>query len=93
MRSAWSAWSRCGSRPAARPWNGFDERQQYWLAYAQSWCTQTTAESLRQNMTTDVHPSAEFRVNAVMMNRPEFARDFRCKVGAKMAPVNRCSLW
>ena len=25
--------------------------------------------------------------------RPEFARDFNCSAGARMAPVNRCSIW
>jgi predicted metalloendopeptidase len=75
-------------------WNGkYSERQQYWLAYAQSWCSKHTPESLRSQMTNDVHPPSEFRVNAVVMNRPEFARDFRCQAGAKMAPVNHCSLW
>ncbi|MBP9681446.1 MAG: M13 family metallopeptidase [Bacteriovorax sp.] len=73
--------------------NRFNERQQFWIAYAQSWCTKETIESLRQQMTTDSHPPAEFRVNEVMMNRPEFARDFQCAENSKMAPVNRCSLW
>ncbi len=75
-------------------WKGrYSERQQYWLGYAQSWCTKSTQESLRQRMSTDSHPPAEFRVNAVMMNRPEFARDFSCQVGAPMAPAQRCSIW
>ncbi|MGZ3672259.1 MAG: M13 family metallopeptidase [Bdellovibrionota bacterium] len=81
------------SRPEGAPWGKFNERQQFWIAYAQSWCEQITAEHLRERMTTNVHPPAEFRVNAVIMNRPEFAADFSCKAGAKMAPVNRCSLW
>jgi endothelin-converting enzyme/putative endopeptidase len=82
------------ARPESQPWNGkYTERQQYWIGYAQSWCTQMTPEQLRAQMTTDVHPPAEFRVNAVLMNRPEFARDFACKAGARMAPVNRCSVW
>jgi putative endopeptidase len=81
-------------RPEGALWDEkYSERQQYWIAYAQSWCTQITAESLREQMTTDVHPPAEFRVNAVLMNRPEFARDFSCKAGSRMAPVKRCSLW
>ena len=73
--------------------NKYNERQQYWIAYGQSWCTKVTDESLRQQMTTDVHPPAEFRVNDVIMNRPEFAKDFNCPEKSNMAPVNRCSLW
>lgn len=83
-----------GRRPEAPLWlNRYNERQQYWIAYGQSWCTKAKDESLRQQMTTDSHPPAEFRVNDVMMNRPEFARDFNCKEKTKMAPANRCSLW
>lgn len=75
-------------------WLGkYSERQQYWIAYAQSWCSKVTPEALRSQMTNDVHPPSEFRVNAVVMNRPEFATDFRCAAGRAMAPANRCSLW
>lgn len=82
------------TRPESPKWLGrYTERQQYWIGYAQSWCTRTTDEKLRQRMATDPHPPAEFRVNGVMMNRPEFARDFNCKDGARMAPIARCSLW
>ncbi len=82
------------TRPESNPWLGkYSERQQYWIAYAQSWCAKVTAESLRQRMTTDSHPPSEFRVNAVIMNRPEFARDFSCQSAARMAPVSRCSIW
>ena len=81
-------------RPQSALWLGkYTERQQYWIAYAQSWCAKVTPEALRSQMTSDPHPPSEFRVNAVMMNRPEFARDFNCPVGAAMAPVNRCSIW
>lgn len=75
-------------------WQGrYTERQQYWIGYAQSWCTKSTDESIRQRMATDPHPPAEFRVNAVLMNRPEFARDFNCSAGSRMVPAQRCSLW
>jgi endothelin-converting enzyme/putative endopeptidase len=81
-------------RPETPPWLGrYSERQQYWIAYAQSWCSKPTLEALRSQMKNDVHPPSEFRVNAVVMNRPEFAADFKCAAGKKMAPVNRCALW
>jgi endothelin-converting enzyme/putative endopeptidase len=71
----------------------YNERQQYWIAYGQSWCTKSTKENLVNQMTSNEHPPAEFRVNAVVMNRPEFARDFGCQVEQPMAPKNRCALW
>jgi endothelin-converting enzyme/putative endopeptidase len=82
------------SRPEAAVWDKkYTERQQFWIAYAQSWCTKMTNETLRQSMTIDVHPPAEFRVNAVVMNRPEFAKDFQCSSRSKLASTPRCSIW
>ena len=72
---------------------GFNETQQFFLSYAQSWCGKMTPEALRVQLTSDFHPPTEFRVNAVMMNMPAFATAFACKEGAPMAPKDRCSLW
>ena len=81
-------------RAPAALWLGkYSENQQYWIAYAQSWCGKQTPERLRVQITTNEHPPEEFRTNGVVMNRPEFAKDFGCKPGAPMAPVNRCSIW
>ena len=79
--------------PAAALFGRYNERQQYWLGYAQSWCTKVTDQYLRHLLVDDVHPPPEFRVNGVLRDRPEFARDFNCPAGSPMAPVNRCSLW
>jgi endothelin-converting enzyme/putative endopeptidase len=82
------------TRPEAPLWAGrFNERQQYWIAYAQSWCSKRRPESLRVQIASDEHPPEEFRVNGIVMNRPEFASDFKCAAGAPMNPVNRCSIW
>jgi putative endopeptidase len=86
--------SALAKRAPVSPWLGrYSENQQYWIAYAQSWCGKARPETLRQQIKTDPHPPEEFRVNAVVMNRPEFARDFSCKEGSRMAPKVRCSLW
>jgi len=71
----------------------YNEMQQYFISWAQGWCSKISDEKLRDNLLTNFHPPPEFRVNAVISNRPEFAKSFHCKAGSKMAPVNRCSLW
>lgn len=72
---------------------GLNELQQYFVGYAQSWCMAITDQKLRDQLLTDYHPPAEFRVNQVIANQPEFAEAFSCKEGARMAPKVRCSLW
>lgn len=67
--------------------------QQFFISYAQSWCGKVTPEAIRVQVASDVHPTVDFRVNAVVMNMPEFAIAFSCRPGQKMAPIKRCSLW
>jgi predicted metalloendopeptidase len=94
VKVGYQAWLKGSQGHAPAPNLGpFNEAQQYWVAYAQSWCTKETPEKLAERVATDVHPPAEFRTNAVLFNRPEFAVDFACKAGSRMAPVNRCSVW
>jgi predicted metalloendopeptidase len=81
-------------RKPAELWNGkYTENQQYWISYAQSWCGKAREQTLRQQIKTNPHPPEEFRVNGIVMNRPEFAKDFSCKAGAPMAPKVRCEIW
>jgi putative endopeptidase len=83
-----------GKHASADLWLGkYTESQQYWIAYAQSWCGKARPETVRQQIKTNPHPPEEFRVNGVLMNRPEFAKDFSCKEGSRMAPKVRCALW
>lgn len=79
--------------PPAPNFEGFNETQQFFLSYAQSWCGKMTTEALRTQVATNVHPPTDFRVNAIVMNLPEFAEAFSCKTGSKMAPAQHCSLW
>ena len=81
------------SKRSTPKFENLNEMQQYFLAYAQGWCTKISDEKLRDNLLTNFHPPPEFRVNAVVANRPEFAKAFNCKVGTPMAPKKRCSLW
>jgi endothelin-converting enzyme/putative endopeptidase len=73
--------------------DGYTPRQRYFLAYAQSWCTNQTPEADRLQALSDPHATAEFRVNGVVANMPEFAEAFACKAGTPMAPVKRCRVW
>jgi endothelin-converting enzyme/putative endopeptidase len=73
--------------------DGYTPDQRFFLAYAQSWCTNQTPASERLQALTDPHATASFRVNGVVANMPEFARAFACKAGAPMAPARSCRVW
>jgi putative endopeptidase len=67
--------------------------QQFFIGYAQNWCTNARPEFIRLIVQTDPHSPDQFRANGVVRNMPEFATAFSCKTGQPMAPANRCRVW
>lgn len=72
---------------------GFNQEQQFFLAFAQGWCGKMRPEKLRQQIKGDPHSPSQFRVNGPLADLPEFAKVFSCKAGSEMAPANRCTVW
>jgi endothelin-converting enzyme/putative endopeptidase len=72
---------------------GFSPAQRYFIAYGQSWCDQTRPESKRLRIMTDPHSPAEFRVNGVVSDMPEFAQAFSCRPDAPMVRAKACRVW
>ena len=77
------------ARHAAR----FTPEQQFFLGYAQAWCTNTRPEEARRRVTTDPHSPAAYRVNGPLSNLPQFQQAFGCKAGDRMVAQNRCEVW
>ena len=73
----------------------FTESQQFFLGFAQSWCTKVRPEEARQRVTTDTHSPAYWRVNGPLSNSDAFKAAFQCTEKSKMvrAGSERCSVW
>ena len=80
-------------KPGTPDYGSLTPAQQFFAAYGQGWCESRRPEMLRTQVETDPHSPEVFRVNGVVQNLPEFQKAFRCKTGAPMAPVKRCSVW
>ena len=78
-----------------RPANidGFTPEQRFFLGYAQVWSTKSTQEFERQQVLTDPHSNARYRVNGPLSNLPQFAEAFSCKTGDKMMRADFCKIW
>ena len=72
---------------------GFTPVQQFFIGFAQNWCTNDRPTFIRMLVQTDPHSPNKIRANGVVQNMPEFATAFSCKKGQPMAPVNRCRVW
>ena len=96
VRLGYLAWQHRLQEPGVKPeadLDGMTPAQQFFTAYAQSWCSSTRPETLRLRVETDPHSPEEYRVNGVVENMPEFQQAFGCKAGQPMVSANRCSIW
>ncbi len=73
----------------------FDLSQQFFLGFAQSWCTKVRPEQARLRVTTDPHAPPVWRVNGPLGNADAFKTAFQCPSGASMLRTGaaRCSVW
>jgi putative endopeptidase len=74
---------------------GFTPEQQFFLGYAQAWCSKYRDEELRRRAVIDPHSPAKQRVNGPLSNLPSFASAFQCAEGRPMVrPAGkRCEVW
>jgi len=90
--SAYKSWeTRHGEPPPIAP--GLTNDQLLFVGWAQVWCTLSTPEYLRRQVTTDPHAPGRFRAIAAPMNSPDFQRAFGCKAGDRMVPAPVCTVW
>lgn len=75
--------------------SGLTPNQRYFLAYGYAWMVNTNKEALAQQVMTDVHSPAKFRINGPLSNIPEFYKTFNVQPTNKMfIPENeRVVIW
>ncbi len=67
--------------------------QDFFVAFAQIWCTNYRPEAARLQAQTNPHSTAQWRVNGPLQDNPDFAKAYSCKAGSPMAPDKRCTVW
>lgn len=75
--------------------DGFTGVQRFFIGYAQSWLSKQRDEYLRNQIASDPHSPAHFRVNGIVRNIPEFYEAFNVTPENKLylAPENRVKIW
>jgi len=73
--------------------DGFNAIQQFFIGFAQNWCSTERPEYVRLTAQTDGHSPDVFRILGVVENMPEFGKAFSCKTGQPMMPTNACHVW
>ncbi|NNF15240.1 MAG: peptidase M13 [Gammaproteobacteria bacterium] len=75
--------------------DGFTGEQRVFIGWAQSWLKKSREEALRQQVGTDPHSPAKFRVNGVVRNIPEFYTAFNVAPDSALylPPKERVKIW
>jgi putative endopeptidase len=75
--------------------DGFTGEQRVFIGWGQVWLNKAREESLRNQVGTDPHSPAKFRVNGVVRNIPEFYTAFKVKAtdSLYLASDKRVKIW
>jgi len=92
---AYLAWKDATKDKDLKPIDGLTPEQRFFIGFAQWACSNERPEDLRVRAATDPHSPAEYRINGVVVNMPEFEKAFGCKTGQAMTkPAERvCKVW
>jgi len=92
---AYMAWQNADKDKALHPVDGLSPEQRFFVGFAQWACANDRPEELRLRAMTDPHSPAQYRINGVVVNMPEFQKAFSCKAGQPMVnpPDKVCRVW
>jgi putative endopeptidase len=92
---AYMAWKTATKDKNLQPIDGLTPEQRFFIGYAQWDCANERPEDLRLRAQVDPHSPAQYRINGVVVNMPEFAEAFACKPGQPMVkPTEKvCRVW
>ena len=90
---AYEAWMRNHEEELPLPGVNLTNRQLFFLGFAQVWCSVNTPEALKLQILQDPHSPSTYRVIGTLSNSDEFAKEFSCRPGSRMNPVNKCDVW
>jgi len=84
---------RYGEQPQVPTTPALSNDQLFFLAFAQGWCSITTPQNAKERLITDPHSPPFARVLGPLQNYDKFSEAFKCPIGSKMNPVNKCNMW
>ncbi|XP_029037106.2 endothelin-converting enzyme homolog [Osmia bicornis bicornis] len=90
---AYERWkARHGQEPLLPGFTHLTQEQLVFLGFAHVWCESYTPKSLKWIL-LDSHCPGHVRLQGVLKNSKEFSEAWKCPVGSKMNPLNKCHVW
>lgn len=93
LKVSYIAYKLASKNKTLRIEDGLTPDQRFFVAFAQGWRTNVRPESLRLQVTSDVHCPIRFRVIGPVADLPEFYEAFGCQDGGKRPEAAVKSVW
>ncbi|KAG0260651.1 hypothetical protein BG011_001714 [Mortierella polycephala] len=102
LKQSFKAWqTQYKSDPSGRRFKNFrlpgldnlTPEQLFFISYGRVWCKNQRPEAVIQQIRSDPHSPAKWRINGAVQNSVEFSQAFKCKANAPMNPTAKCDLW
>ncbi|KAG5682753.1 hypothetical protein PVAND_012086 [Polypedilum vanderplanki] len=90
---AYKKWVAIHGEEPALPGLNLTHDQLFFLNYAQIWCGSMRPEDALTKIRSSVHSPGIIRVIGPLSNSKDFAEAYKCPIGTKMNPINKCSVW
>ncbi|USQ14171.1 M13 family metallopeptidase [Legionella lytica] len=90
---AYRAFHHSDAYKKAKTIDGMTPDQQFFLGTAHVWAMNMRPQQLQNQVTTDPHPPAKYRVNGSLANIPQFQEAFNIPNNSPMVNATRCVIW
>ncbi|XP_033763909.1 neprilysin-1-like [Pecten maximus] len=90
---AYKKWVAKHGEELALPSLELTHDQLFFLNYGQIWCGSMRNEEALHEIRTSVHSPGSIRVLGPLSNSKDFSEAYKCKLGSRMNPTHKCSIW
>eukprot|EP00058_Branchiostoma_floridae_P003649 XP_002589137.1 hypothetical protein BRAFLDRAFT_278852 [Branchiostoma floridae] len=90
---AYRSWAAANGPEPTLPGLDLNQEQLLFLNYGQIWCSKYRYQSAVSQVLNGPHSPGRFRVIGTLSNTPGFSEAYKCPVGSKMNPRNKCAVW
>ncbi|KAK2552754.1 Endothelin-converting enzyme 1 [Acropora cervicornis] len=88
---AYKNWVSKNGEEQRLPGMNFTNEQIFFISFARNWCEVFSSQGQDIIMTSE-HSPGPWRAKGPVMNFPEFAKAFNCRLGSPMNPVAKCDV-
>uniref|UniRef100_A0A8C5HI79 Membrane metallo-endopeptidase-like 1 n=1 Tax=Gouania willdenowi TaxID=441366 RepID=A0A8C5HI79_GOUWI len=90
---AYLKWVETRGEEEHLPGLDMNDKQLFFINFAQVWCGAYRPEYASQSIKTDSHSPLEYRVLGSLQNFEAFSEAFQCHKGSRMNPEQKCRVW